>query len=154
MHNLVAELERLTCLLLQVSELPSVDFYFVDNLKMKDVGEYFGTKQKEGKAGARARMLNKLEAKGELHIWVNDDGTYKVEAVLTYEQLVDEWLRVCSVVIVFTCGMTGRGYEMLSIRYCNAQVSVRNITVKDGQLRILTVYHKSLRITDKLKVKV
>lgn len=135
-HKLIEELERLTCLLMHISELPLIDLYFIDNPRMTDIGEYFGIKQEGGKRGARDRMLRKLEAKGELHIWINDDGTYNIEAILTYERLVDEWLQVCSVVIVFTCGMAGRGYEMLSIRYCNARISKRNIRVRDGQMMI------------------
>jgi hypothetical protein len=152
-HKLVEELERLTCLLLFISELPDVDFYpIVDDYRMKDMGEYFGTKQEGGKPAARRRMLQRVQARGEYHIWIDDNGIYKIEAILTYEKLVDEWLQVCSIVIVFTCGMAGRGYEMLSIRYYNSRVSVRNITIMDGQMRILTLYHKSLRITDSVKV--
>jgi hypothetical protein len=67
-HKMVEELERLTCLLLHLSELPSVDLYLIDNPRMKDMGEYFGTKQEGGKVGARKRMLERLEAKGELSI--------------------------------------------------------------------------------------
>jgi hypothetical protein len=62
-HKLVEELERLTCLLLFISELPSVDFYpIVDDYRMKNMGEYFGTKQEGGKPAARRRMLQRINA--------------------------------------------------------------------------------------------
>jgi hypothetical protein len=81
------ELKRLTCLLLYISELPSVDLYFIDNPRMKDIGEYFGTKQEGGKRGARKRMLRRIEIKEELHIWVDDNGTYKIEAIFGEMQI-------------------------------------------------------------------
>ena len=58
-------------------------------------------------------------------MWIDDAGGYRVVLVSRYERLVDEWLKVCSVLIVFTCGMAGWGYKMLSIRYCNSRISRR-----------------------------
>ena len=41
---------------------------------------------------------------------------------------------------------------MLSVRYCNSRVSRRNILIEDGQIMIVTEYHKSMGITDDIKV--
>jgi hypothetical protein len=154
-RKLVEELERLTGLLLHVSELPAVDFYspeLRDNHNMKNIGKGLGTEQPGGKEGARKRMLNRLEENGELSMWIDDTGGYKVVLVLGYARLVNEWLKVCSVLIVFTCGMAGRGYEMLSIRYYNSRVSRRNIVIDNGQVKIIIEYHKSMGIMDEVKV--
>ena len=76
-HKLVEELERLTRLLLHVSDLPTVDFYSAeirDNHNMKNIGKGLGTEQSDGKEGARKRMLNRLEENGELDTWIDDAG--------------------------------------------------------------------------------
>jgi hypothetical protein len=151
-HKMVEEFERLTCLLLHMSKLPEVDLYIKDNQNMRNIGKYFGTEQVGGKEGARERMLKRLEAKGEFDVWMDNTGGFKADTVLRYERLVQEWLRLCSVLIVFTCGMAGRGYEMLSVRYYNSRVSRRNILIEDGQIMIVTEYHKSMGITDDIKV--
>jgi hypothetical protein len=46
-------------------------------------------------------------------------------------------------IMVFTSGQTGRGMESLTLRYENQQNGRRNIFVKDGQISIITSYHKS-----------
>jgi hypothetical protein len=155
LYKELTELERLTRQLLHISELPTVDFYSViDHHSMTDKDHYFGTELPGGSQRARERMIAQLEMNKEIDRWLDQGGheEFCKETVLQYERLVEEWLRVASVVIVKTCGLAGRGFEMLSIRYCNHVSSLRNILVYDGQVMIVTVYHKSMGIMDETKV--
>jgi len=99
-------------------------------------------------------MIAQLETNTEMEMWLDRHGQeeFHKETVLWYERLVDEWLRVASVVIVKTCGLAGHGFEMLSICYRNHVSSLRNILIYDGQVMIVTVYHKSMGIMDETKV--
>jgi len=51
-----------------------------------------------------------------------------------------------------TCGVTGRGTEILSVRWKNSPASNRGILVEDGQVMLVTQMHKSVAIMDDLKV--
>jgi len=155
LHKEIEELERLTRQLLHTFELPTVDFYSItDHHSMTDKDRYFGTELPGGPQAARERMIAQLETKAEMEMWLDRDGQeeFHKETVLRYERLVNEWLRVASVVIIKTCGLAGRGFEMLSIRYRNHVSSLRNILIYDGQMMIVTVYHKSMGIMDETKV--
>ena len=155
LHKEVDELERLTRKLLCVSELPTVDLYsIIDHHSMTDKDCYFGTQLEGGFEAARERMIAQLERNKELDIWLDKAGNedFNKETVLNYELDVAEWLLAASVAALKTCGLAGRGYEMLSIRYRNHVSSLRNIIVHDGQMMIVTVYHKSMGIMDETKV--
>jgi len=54
--------------------------------------------------------------------------------------------------IILTCGQSGRGTEMTSLLYMNTMESERNILIEDGQFMLVTEYHKSLAMMDDLKV--
>jgi len=58
------------------------------------------------------------------------------------------------VLIILTCGQSGRGTEMTSLLYMNTMESERNILIEDGQLMLVTEYHKSMAMMDDLKVQV
>ena len=155
LHKEVEELERLTRKLLRISELPTVDLYsIIDHHSMTDKDCYFGTQLERGFESAREKMIAQLERNKELDIWLDRAGNeeFNKETVMSYELDVAEWLLAASVSILKTCGLAGRGYEMLSIRYRNHVSSTRNIIVHDGQMMIVTVYHKSMGITDETKV--
>lgn len=65
---------------------------------------------------------------------------------------MEEWLRTCSMTIVFVWWMNGWGYEMFSVRHCDSVMSRRNILVYDGQMMIVMEYHNSMKIMDDVKV--
>lgn len=150
-HKIVEELERLTKRILMVEDLPHVDFYSIhDRPNHPTSGYYLG---KDGEKDARARMLKRIQGKKELEEWVTGDNLqYRESQVLSYERDVSEWLHACSLAILFTCGLSGRGPEMLSMRYKNHQACLRNLLVEDGQMMAVSLYHKSMAITDNVKV--
>jgi hypothetical protein len=150
-HKIVEELERLTKLILMVDDLPHVDFYSIHDTPNRSMsGYYLG---KDGERDARARMLKRIQGKKELEEWVTGENLqYWKSQVLSYECDVSEWLHVCLLAILFTCGLSGRGPEMLSMRYKNHQVCLRNLLVEDGQMMAVSLYHKSMAIIDNVKV--
>ena len=150
-RKIVEELERLTKQILMMDDLPHVDFYSIhDRPNHSTSGYYLG---KDGEKNARARMLKRIQGKQELGEWVTgEDVQYRESKVLSYERDISEWLHVCSLAILFTCGLSGRGPEMLSMRYKNHQACLRNLSIEDGQMMAVSLYHKSMAITDNVKV--
>jgi len=56
------------------------------------------------------------------------------------------------ILIRITGGQPGRRTEITTLRYENAMQSMRNIFVKEGRVMIVTEYHKSMAVTDQVKV--
>src|ERR1700738_1002201 len=63
-----------------------------------------------------------------------------------------KFLELILFLVHVTAGQPGRGTEITAIRYANSMNAHRNIFIHDGQVMILTQYHKSIVITDQLKV--
>jgi len=49
-------------------------------------------------------------------------------------------------------GLTGRGPEILSVKYRNSVNMDRHLIIRDGQVVLVTQYHKSQNVTDAIKV--
>jgi hypothetical protein len=155
LHKEIEELERLTRVLLNVNELPQVDFYaHSDSHSNDEKGYYFVDGLTSGRMGSKKWMTNNLEKRGVAGEWLAPDGEkgFWKSKVMSYERDVQEWLRISSVVIPKTCGLSGRGSEMLSVRYCNGRATVRNFLIEDGQMMVYTTYHKSMGLMDQTKV--
>jgi hypothetical protein len=140
------------------SVIPDVDLYDVyDNPNNHDVDHYFALNDTDGVKDARRRMLQNLRAAGHLHKWiqVDTDGikSYSQHARSEYEKKVARFLELMWLLLNFTCGVTGRGTEVLGLRYKNTMASDRNVFIEDGQLMFVTQMHKSVAITDDLKVR-
>jgi hypothetical protein len=69
-----------------------------------------------------------------------------------YTEADEEFRKLLLLVITFACGMAGRGMETLSLRFRNTEKALRNLFVLDGQLAIITTYHKSEAMTGHAKV--
>jgi len=69
-----------------------------------------------------------------------------------YESAVKTFLKYLLILIHIMGGQPGRAIEITTLRYANAMQSMRNIFVKDGQLMIVTEYHKSTVVTDQVKL--
>ena len=54
--------------------------------------------------------------------------------------------------MMFTCGLSGRGTEMTSLRWMNTMDGDRSIYIEDHQLMFVTEYHKSMALMDDQKV--
>ena len=68
------------------------------------------------------------------------------------ESAVERFLEYLLILIHITGGQPGRGTGITMLRYANAMQSMRNIFIKEGQVMIVTEYHKSVVVMDQLKV--
>src|ERR1700735_1426720 len=134
-YQCIEKLEDIVIRLMFITVLPDVDLYSVqDNPNNHIIGHYFALGSDDATTEARRRMLNRIVSLNMLVEWQSLDGSWNLEKTVEYERLVDEFLSVLIILINMTCGVAGRGVEMLSVRYCNARESDRNIFVEDGQV--------------------
>jgi hypothetical protein len=105
----------------------------------------------------RAREII-MTALGQSSSWnsmvrVNENGIeFLVEGKDQYIQSDEEFRELILVSLNWTGGLTGRGTEMESLLFENKQAAGRNVYMDDGQIKIITEYHKSQVITDDIKV--
>jgi len=152
-HDCVDKLESFLARLMFISTVPDVDLNSVrDNPNNHNVGHYFAMENEDAATDGRRRMLERLQKSNGFSQWQCLDGSWRQEMILEYEREVEEFLSVLIILINMTCGVAGRGTEMLSIRYCNTRDVDRNIFMEDGQVMIVTQYHKSMARMDSLKV--
>ena len=69
-----------------------------------------------------------------------------------YENWVRKFKKLLCILMMVTCGQTGRGTELTSLLYMNTMNGNRSIYIEDGQVMFITQYHKSQAIMDGLKV--
>jgi len=152
-HNCVDKMEGLLARLMFISSVPDVDLNSVsDNPNNHNIGHYFALDKEDAITDARRRMLVRLQETNRLSQWRHADGSWNQGKIVEYERTVDEFLSLLVILTNVTCGVAGRGTEMLSMRYCNSRESDRNVFVEDGQIMIVTQYHKSMAMMDSLKV--
>ena len=136
--------------------IPEFDMNVVDDPSNHNSGHYFVLNDDDGRCKASERMLVRLNKSAVWDKFVQRDGNS-----LTFQQTaVDEYLKddeyfreLLALLIMFTCGMSGRGTEMSSLRYMNTMDGDRNITIEGGQFMLVTEYHKSQAMMDELKVR-
>jgi hypothetical protein len=104
--------------------------------------------------GRRYVFQKLLESGSKDKIYQVEDGELKFHkaGVDEYEGWLKKFKLLMCVLIMLTCGQTGRGTEMTSLLYMNTINSLRGIYILDGQVMIVTKYHKSMSMTDMLKV--
>jgi hypothetical protein len=77
---------------------------------------------------------------------------WRPRAVQRYLKQVDRFLELLCLAIHITGGQPARGPELLSIRWRNGVLQDRNLYVIDGQVAVITRYHKTQSQWDKPKV--
>jgi len=125
----------------------------VDNEYVHENGHYFAYLLPDHRQRARKVVLEALkQSRREWHNLVRTDGTFDPDGVARYDKSVSEFLELLLLTINWTCGQTGRDTEMLCLLYRNKMSADRNIFVQDGQIMIVTGYHKSQAVIDDIKV--
>jgi predicted metal-binding protein len=71
-----------------------------------------------------------------------------------YAQKDEQFREILAILMMFTCGLSGRGTEMTSLRWMNTMDGDRSIYIEDRQLMFVTEYHKSMALMDDQKVRV
>ncbi|KAA8646640.1 uncharacterized protein ATNIH1004_005315 [Aspergillus tanneri] len=72
---------------------------------------------------------------------------WDIQAMRLYEKKVQDFLYKLALLIQVTWGQTSREKELLTIKWQNTATSQRNIFLSNGQVMIVTEYHKTRRRT-------
>jgi len=157
--KLLAEVENMCAveLLFQPDgRLPQVDLYALkDNPNRKEAEYYFAKEQPELLDDGRRYMIHNLkrsEKRNDMFEVENGKLKFLKGGVDNYENRVRKFKKLLCVLMMLTCGQTGRGSELTSLLYMNTMNGDRSIYIEDGQVMFITQYHKSQAIMDSLKV--
>ena len=104
---------------------------------------------------AREIVMNKLRLSCSWNSMievVNEEIVFLAEGKEQYTRNDEEFRELLLMAVNWTCGLTGRGMEMVSLLFENKQAAARNVFIYDGQIMITTEYHKSQAITEDIKV--
>jgi hypothetical protein len=135
--------------------LPGFNLNIVDDPSNHNAGHYFGLDEIHGSKKARQRMMDLLQCSDQ---WANmvevtgDSLNFHKSAVDEYMKWDNMFRELIALLIMFTCGISGRGTEMTSLRFINTMDGDRMIYIENGQIMIITEYHKSMALMDDLKV--
>ena len=124
----------------------------VDDMNESSVGYSFVSDPRNHLAGGRERMLERLGASGS-SLLRRGEGRVEVrsEEWRKYRLQLQRFLATLFI-LVHMSNVPARGVEILSIRHSNAPQGLRDIFVHDGEVMIVTGYHKSQAITGQQKV--
>jgi len=136
--------------------LPLIDLYSLkDNPNRKESGYYFALQEPTMLDDGRRYILHNLQhhERRAMMIEVDDSGLRFLKAgVDEYESRLIKFKKLLLILMMVTCGQTGRGSELTSLLFMNTMNSERSIYVEDGQIMFVTTYHKSQAMMDSLKV--
>ena len=136
--------------------IPETDLNaIIDNPDKRDTGYYFVMEEEDAFSKARMRMMERLQESEKWSEMVDDlgDGLTFIQAeVDNYLQWDEKFRELLCILIILTCGQTGRGTEMTSLLYANTMEMDRSILIEDGQVMLVTEYHKSMAMMDDVKV--
>jgi hypothetical protein len=127
----------------------------VDNESNYVNGHYFAASKSEYKDIARRELLETLQSSDRWkHIVRVENGVLKFLPTGVDEYTKDDTVfrELMLLAINWTGGLTGRGTEMTSLLYKNKMTAARNVIVEDGQIVIVTEYHKSQAMMEDIKV--
>jgi len=143
-------------LLFQVDgDIPEFDLDVPDNSSNHDAGYYFGLRESDAWNKARVRMvqrIRKAKMEGEWFEYLGDAMEISEAAKDNYAKWDEQFREILVLLMMFTCGLSGRGTEMTSLRWMNTMDGDRSIYIEDHQLMFITEYHKSMALMDDQKV--
>ena len=135
--------------------LPEVDLKVIDDPSNHEAGHYFALDESDSWRKARLMLIQNLRG---TKYWdgmvdVQGDGVNFLKAgVDEYEADDMKFRELLAILMMITCGLSGRGTEMTSLRYINTMEGDRSMYVEDGQMMFITEYHKSMALMDEVKV--
>lgn len=152
----VAEVTMAKRLLFQVDEdIPEFDLEVMDNPSNHDAGYYFGLWEPDEWNKARVRMVQRIRNAKVEEEWfehMGDAMEISDTAKDEYAKWDEQFREILALLMMFTCGLSGRGTEMTSLRWMNTMDGDRSIYIEDRQLMFVTEYHKSMALMDDQKV--
>lgn len=136
--------------------LPTFDLYsYRDNPRNRQAGHYFALDDPEAIEKTQDRMMKELQkspAWRRMMEYTGDDLDFNPAAVKSYEEWDIRFRRLLLLIMALTCGLSGRGPEIIAWTYMNTLAGDRKLLLKGGQFVTFTEYHKSQAIMDMLKV--
>ena len=143
-------------LLFQVNQdIPEFDLEVTDNPGKHDAGYYFALRESDGWDKARVRMVQRIQkakVEEEWFEYLGDAMEISDAGKNNYCKWDEQFREILALLMMFTCGLSGRGTEMTSLRWMNTMDGDRNIYIEDRQLMFVTEYHKSMALIDDQKV--
>src|ERR1700738_1187466 len=71
-----------------------------------------------------------------------------------YTKWDEQFCEILVLLMMFTCGLSGRGTEMTSLHWMNTMDGDRSIYIEDKQLMFITEYHTSMVLMHDQKVEI
>jgi superfamily II DNA helicase RecQ len=105
-----------------------------------------------GLDGKEVQMLEDLVAGRRKRHFLDKQGQWKWAGIRKYLKLVKKFEEFLLVLVHFTGGQPSRGEEITGLRLVNGINRDRNVFVIDGEVVLVTQYHKSLAHFDSPKV--
>lgn len=136
-------------------DIPEFDLDAVDNPSKHDAGYYFALLESDGWNKSRVRMVQRIQKAKLMEEWFENmgDGIDISEVARDrYFKWDEQFREILALLMMFTCGLSGRGTEMTSLRWMNTMDGDRSIYIEDHQLMFVTEYHKSMALMDDQKV--
>ena len=127
----------------------------VDNPSKHDAGYYFALREPDAWNKARVRMIQRIRSANLDDEWfehLGDAMEFSVSAKDKYHKWDEQFREILAILMMFTCGLSGRGTEMTSLRWLNTMDGDRSIYIEDHQIMFVTEYHKSMALMDDEKV--
>jgi len=134
---------------------PINPYTFIDSESNFNNDDYFATTIPDYRNAARRTVMDALmkSEKWDRMMMIEDGKlVFLAAGVDEYTKHDMEFRELILLAINWTGGLTGRGTEMLSLLFKNKMSAGRNLIILDGQIMILTEYHKSQAIMDDIKV--
>jgi hypothetical protein len=140
----------------QDEDMPEFDLEAIDNPSRHDAGYFFALQEPDAWNKARVRMVQRIQKAKLVEDWFENMGDgMDILAVArdNYSRKDIQFREILALLIMFTCGLSGRGTEMTSLRWMNTMDGDRSIYIEDRQLMFVTEYHKSMALMDDQKVR-
>jgi hypothetical protein len=135
-----------------VQERFDVDLHsIVDDVTFTRRGISFINKSSNGLGQGLDWMLERMLSQ-PLAQRLRTQGHWRARRIRRYLRRVDDFLRLLLFCVHTTSGQPARGTEVTSVRFQNGCLQDRNVFVIDGQVVIVTRYHKSQSQYDRPKV--
>ena len=136
-------------------EIPEFDLDVTDNPSKHEAGYYFALRESAAWNKARVRMIQRIQKAKLEREWfehLGDAMDISEAARDNYAKWDEQFREILALLMMFTCGLSGRGTEMTSLRWMNTMDGDRSIYIEDHQLMFVTEYHKSMALMDDQKV--
>jgi hypothetical protein len=157
-HNMLDSAEEIMTkhLLFQDNvHMPECDLDVIDNPSNHESGYYFGVRYSNAWRKAQLAMIQRIRSSQRGGDFFEIDGDMAAVSQTgkdEYTKRDQQFRELLAILMMMTCGLSGRGTEMTSLRWMNTMDGDRSIYIEDSQIMFITEYHKSMALMDDQKV--